>query len=168
MEIWKEHPDINNLLVSTYGRIKTNDNKRIGISKDPSGYLRASVKIRNQRKWRRIHQLVMDTFKPQPMAGLVIDHIDDNRENNRLDNLRWVTNKENLQKAADQGRMNHGGSRKPIVSIDENGLADYWESSAQASKTLKIGDYTIARVLSGMQIEARTKNHSYRFHYIRS
>lgn len=168
MEIWKNHPSIYNLMVSTHGRLKTYDNKRIGISKDPSGYLRASVKIRGERRWRRIHQLVMDTFKPQPMAGLVIDHIDDDKTNNRLDNLRWVTNQQNLQKAADQGKMNHGGGKKPIVSIDENGIADYWESSAQASRSLKIGDYTIARVLSGMQIEARTKKHSYRFHYIRS
>lgn len=166
MEIWKEAKDAENLMVSTYGRLKDLKGKRIGFSYDPAGYTRVSIKRNGKREWRRVHQLVMDTFKPQPKEDLVIDHIDDDKTNNALSNLRWVTNQENLQKAANQGKMNHGGGKKPIVSVDEAGNARVWESSAEASRTLGIGDYTIARVLKGIQIEARTKDHFYKFFYL--
>lgn len=167
MEIWEKHPSINDLEVSTQGKLRRPSGKRVGISREErNGYMRASVKLGNDYVWRRIHQLVMETFNPQPMPGLVIDHVDDDKTNNALTNLRWVTNQENLQKAANQGKMSHGGVCKPIVSVDENGKALTWPSSAAAARALGIGDYTVARVLGGMQIEARTQGHSYKFYYL--
>ena len=168
IEIWKDHPEIDDLEVSTLGGCRKPSGKKLGIRTDPAGYKRVSVLYRGKRVWRRVHQLVMDTFSPSPVAGLVIDHIDDDKSNNALENLQWRTNRDNLLKAARLGKMNHGGGRKkPIVSVDEDGFATCWESSAEASRELGIGDYTIARVLGGVQIEAKAKEHSYRFYYIK-
>lgn len=44
-----------------------------------------------------VHRLVLQTFKPNPNPELYtqINHIDENKENNRLDNLEWCTAEEN-------------------------------------------------------------------------
>lgn len=166
METWKKHPTIQDLEVSTNGKLRRPSGKKIAVCKENrNGYMRASVKIGNEYTWRRIHQLVMETYKPKPRPDLIIDHIDEDKTNNSLDNLQWVTNKENLLKAAKKGKMSHGG-RKPIVSVDSRGIARIWESSSEASRALGVADYTVARVLSGMQIEARTEEENYKFYYI--
>jgi hypothetical protein len=44
-----------------------------------------------------VHQIVASAFHgPRPSKNHVVDHIDTNRQNNRLDNLRWVTRLENI------------------------------------------------------------------------
>ena len=47
------------------------------------------------RKGWRIHRLVAEAFIPKPLGATEVDHIDGNKYNNRVENLRWVTHKEN-------------------------------------------------------------------------
>jgi hypothetical protein len=56
------------------------------------------------RLWRdgefrvvRVHQLVAEAFIDKPRSGLMVDHIDRNRCNNTVDNLRWVTKAQNMK-----------------------------------------------------------------------
>ncbi|STX00280.1 NUMOD4 motif [Kluyvera ascorbata] len=48
-----------------------------------------------------IHRLVAQTFVPKPQTNerLVVDHIDDDKHNNNLSNLQWLTHNENILKA---------------------------------------------------------------------
>lgn len=53
-------------------------------------------KIKINQKTRMIHQLVMEHFgPPKPGPEYQIDHINRNKLDNRIENLRWVTAKEN-------------------------------------------------------------------------
>ena len=55
---------------------------------DRRGYCRIDI----YGKHRKVHQLIAARFLPAPTEeGLVIDHIDRDRHNNRAANLRWVT-----------------------------------------------------------------------------
>jgi hypothetical protein len=62
--------------------------KILKLLDDRRGYYRVDIK----GKHRKVHQLVAERFLPGPTEpGLVIDHIDRNRQNNNASNLRWVT-----------------------------------------------------------------------------
>ena len=58
-----------------------------------SGYLQ--VGLGRICKTVSIHRLVAEAFIPNPLGLRDVDHIDGNKTNNRVENLRWVTHKEN-------------------------------------------------------------------------
>lgn len=53
--------------------------------------------IRVNGKAYRVHRLVAETFIPNPDNLPQVDHINRNRYDNRIENLRWVTAKENMR-----------------------------------------------------------------------
>ena len=93
-EIWKPFPLESSYLVSNYGRIK---NPQDGILKGTvnKGYLRTRIKGLGQLF---NHRMVMLTFNPIENAEMFsVDHINGKRQDNRLINLRWVLQSENMQ-----------------------------------------------------------------------
>ena len=62
------------------------------LSNAHSGYLQVSVGSCNLKL---VHRLVAKAFIPNPENKPCVDHIDGNKTNNRVENLRWVTIKEN-------------------------------------------------------------------------
>jgi len=66
------------------------------------GYLVVNLHYdRNKFKKKRIHRLVAHAFLPNPNEYNEINHLDGDKENNRLDNLEWCTHSQNMQHAFD-------------------------------------------------------------------
>lgn len=79
--------------VSNYGRVINNRNNRLLKLDTTNKYIRVSF---NDKKHYFIHRLVYCTFhNDYDLKGYVIDHIDCNPSNNRLDNLQKITVVEN-------------------------------------------------------------------------
>lgn len=80
---------------------------------DRDGYLRItlsrSCEFVKEKKYRirHIHRIVAETFIGEQPTGLVVDHIDRNRQNNKLSNLHYVTQKENAQNSKDMSGQNN-------------------------------------------------------------
>lgn len=92
-EEWKQCYDLPEYLVSTMGRVKKDNVFYKGELRN--GYL--YLNLPNGKKYR-IHRLVLNTFQTNIDANnLVVDHINGIKTDNRLDNLRWVTNEENIK-----------------------------------------------------------------------
>lgn len=95
-----------------FGYYYTKYKKYNGV-KNRKGYLMFDVRI-NGRHGKRIikpfHRVVAETFITNIYNKPHINHIDGNKLNNRVDNLEWVTNKENMQHAYKTGlQVNHYG-----------------------------------------------------------
>ena len=69
------------------------------------GYTIVGIKQGNQRIEYKAHRLIYYMFTGDTLTKKVVDHIDGNRSNNRLNNLRAVTHRKNLQNTA-QARAN--------------------------------------------------------------
>ena len=91
-EIWKTYRErqgrIVKIEVSNKGNIKLNGKLKIFPEIDDKHYYSVCGMY--------VHRLVAELFIPNPENKPEIDHIDTNRHNNNVNNLRWVTRKENL------------------------------------------------------------------------
>lgn len=63
---------------------------------DKDGYFRVSLKYQGRCKNVQVHRLVAETFLPKVDGKDCVDHINGIRDDNRLENLRWCTNLENV------------------------------------------------------------------------
>lgn len=72
-----------------------------------NGYLVVSLNDGNKRKNRYVHRLVAEHFIDNPNNAPVINHIDYDKNNNRVDNLEWVTQKENTHHSSIHMRRPH-------------------------------------------------------------
>ena len=87
--------------VSNKGRIRSLNYKKLGItkvlklSKDTMGYYYIMLYINKKNKAFRVHRLVAEAFIPNPDNKPCVDHINTIRTDNQVQNLRWVTQKEN-------------------------------------------------------------------------
>lgn len=78
------------------------------------GYLSAFIPY---RKGCFIHRLVAEAFIPKPLGATDVDHIDGDRTNNNLTNLRWVTHKENCNNPNTKCKIAYSGKRKVLSYI---------------------------------------------------
>lgn len=102
-ELWKPLLEYKGIQVSSIGRIKKTANKsrreRIlsDFPKDKDGYCRCSVqKLDGTWTSQPVHRLVAKAFILNPYNKRAVNHIDNNRTNNKVSNLEWVTPKENV------------------------------------------------------------------------
>jgi len=123
-EIWKEIPRLPSYEVSNMGRVRRVDRgrrtspgriRKIRISE--CGYPQINV----YRKNERIHRLVLETFVGPCPTGLCSNHKNGIKTDNRLENLEWITNIENVRHAEKKGLTTHPVGEKSYRSKLKNG-----------------------------------------------
>ena len=118
--IWKEYPECPKYLVSNTGEVKHKNKDRLLMGSKVNGY--RFVNFRPGRKDtpimnRLIHRMVAQTFLENPDNKPVVNHKDTNILNNHVDNLEWVTYKENMNTEETIKNLRKGKNSKIIHQI---------------------------------------------------
>ena len=119
IEIFKDIKDLEGKYqVSNLGNIMslnyngTGKSKLLKPGKTKNGYLLVSLYKNRKRKSYKVHRLVAEHFIPNPDNLPEINHKDENKENNSVDNLEYCTHEDNI---------NHGTRNERIAKANTNG-----------------------------------------------
>ena len=160
-EIWKDIPGYENLYqISSTGRVKSLNYRGTGEEKvlrpglSSSGYYYVSLFKNGERKSFRVqvHRLVALSFIPNPNNKECVDHINGIRNDNRSENLRWCTQKENMNfPLARKNKINNPKLSKPILQIDKvtGEVINEFPSTKEAERQLEIYQGNISSCCNG-------------------
>lgn len=83
------------------------------------GYKGVVLYKNKKRKAFKTHRLVAEHFLNKDCDRNQVNHIDGDKANNRLSNLEWVTNKENMTHSWREGLRDYKGEKSPFAKITE-------------------------------------------------
>ena len=86
-----------------------------------NGYEHVLLKKEGKQFHYKIHRLVAIAFIPNPNNYPFVNHKDENKQNNNVENLEWCTAKYNLNYGTHNDRMKMTKSKNPIAQFDMNG-----------------------------------------------
>ena len=123
-EIYKVIEGFENYSVSNLGNVKNNTtNKILKPYPDSGGYYQVGLSKTNKKTCFLLHRLVGLQFLDSTDEKLEVDHIDNDRSNNKLINLRWATRSQNNYNRAIQ-KNNTSGTKG--ISFNKN--KNKWEA----------------------------------------
>ena len=148
-EIWKDVPGFEGLYqVSNYGQIKSTPRRGTvgGIMKghaDRKGYINITLRKDGKQYTQKLHRLIAITFIPNPHNYPEVNHRDENKQNNRIDNLEWCSTSYNHEYGT---RTLRASARcgKPICCV-ETGVE--YQGARQAAREMGIDASGITKAL---------------------
>jgi predicted XRE-type DNA-binding protein len=95
--------------VSNTGKVRRMQTKKILKPRISNGYFLVDLRVNGNRKYNRIHRLVISTFIGLPPTSRhEVRHLDGNKQNNNVNNLSWGTRKDNEHDKIRHGTTNRG------------------------------------------------------------
>jgi hypothetical protein len=174
MEKWKYIEESDNYFVSTCGRIKRGDrrvwnelNKSYSFYKEKiikqstnntKGYCRLKIYyLDNSFRTEVVHRLVALTFISNPNNYKQINHIDGNKTNNKLENLEWCNQSQNIRHSINILNNIHGvkGETNNFSVLKEKQvkqipiLIKEGKTNIEISKLFNVAPSTISEIING-------------------
>jgi len=170
-EIWKDIKNYEKLYkISNYGRLFSyKSNKILRYSVRPNGYLKYSLYKNGRYEHISMHRLVAQAFIPNPNNYQIVNHIDENKTNNQVDNLEWCTSKYNVNygtgiKKRSKTQKLTMTTMKPVIIIYPSGLMRYCNSLHEASKISGKSLSVVSNIAGGKNITGQSRD-GYKFKY---
>lgn len=161
-EIWKSIREFPDYEISNFGRVKSlsreiSNGRGTIISKeiilkpsfDTDGYKRISMRKDGKSYTRKIHRLVAQYFLKADKGKSEVNHLDENKANNHVENLEWVNHLENVNYGTRTKRQSNK-LMKPIIQYNLDGiLIKMYRSTKEAAIDNNISPGCIWNCLSG-------------------
>ena len=139
IEVFKPVPNYPDYEVSNFGDVKSLKYGKERILKpapNSNGYLQVDLRKKGERKIRKVHKLVAEAFLDHKPNGhiLVINHINLNKLDNRLENLEIVTTRENTNRK-------HLKSTSKFTGVSWNTCKKKWLAQIYLNRNIKFLGY---------------------------
>ena len=120
----------NGYMVSNLGRVKGIRKPIMGQHDNGIGYLQCKIKMNDgAARWLKVHRMVAAAFVPNPEGKPEVNHIDGNKQNNRADNLEWVSHKDNVKHAYTAGLHGYKTKASGTEKLTPEQIIEIRESS---------------------------------------
>lgn len=156
-ELWKDIAGYEGLYqVSNQGRVRSLDRyvecvdtyrhykgRIMKLDKRKNGYLQVNLKRQKLNKQFLIHRLVAQAFIPNPDSLPCVNHKDENKENNNVDNLEWCTEAYNNEYGEGHKKRSENAIKyaiknqsKAVLQFSLNGeyIAEYYSATEAGRK----------------------------------
>jgi len=160
MEEWRTINQFPNYDVSNFGNVRNNKTTKMMKLCRKSGYYHVSLTNEICKKTLKVHRLVALTFIENPENKSDVNHKDKNKLNNHINNLNWMTRKENNIHRCEGVKITCN-KNKPLFRIDKDTdeilekynsieLAGTWAFQNGYTKTIHNGRNSIGNCLNGL------------------
>ncbi|WP_263787312.1 NUMOD4 motif-containing HNH endonuclease [Salinibacter grassmerensis] len=116
-------------------KVQTNQN---------NGYRIIRISSDGQGKTFNVHRLVMENFGPeQPSEDHEVDHIDEDKSNNDINNLQWVTRKENVRRSSKYSVEELNDMKREVRNTEQTSgeVAEKYGATKSVVRKLSCGIY---------------------------
>lgn len=148
--------------VSDQGRVRRNG-KILKPTEDRHGYLQVSLSKNGIVKRGKVHRLVAYAFIPNPNNYPQVNHKDEDKTNNAVENLEWCTNEYNHNYGTIKERIAEKNS-KPVLQFDKEGnFIRKWPSIMEVEEELGINHSNISQCCRGVHYRKTAGGFVWRF-----
>lgn len=145
-EEWKIIENYPNYMISNFGRVKNLGNGKTWNKKERilkqeigvGGYIRVGLYKDKKQRHFKIHRLVATHFIPNPNNYPCINHIDENKQNNNVNNLEWCDIKYNNSYGTRMNKIINKNSLPIVQYSKDEKILKLWRCAKVASNELKI------------------------------
>ena len=138
--------------ISTHGNIKSLHTNKLLKQSNRGTYLGVQLSARGTSRTESIHRLVALSFIENPDNLPIVNHKDGDKLNNKLSNLEWVSNKENVKHARDTKL--HISKTYRVSQYKDDELVKTYNSITDAKRETGISDSKICCVCKGKRKSA--------------
>ena len=152
MVLWKPIKGLERYyLVSSSGQIwSLRTNKILKPKIDKYGYKAVCLSVKGKVYHRTIHRLVAQTFIPNPLNLPTVNHINEIKTDNRVENLEWLSVIDNNNYGTRNKRMSNTKCKKPVEQIFPDGTCRRYKGVKDASRKTGIHRCQIANCCKGI------------------
>lgn len=156
----KEYPLNPNYLVSENGEIYSKRfKKKLTPKVNWDGYHRVQIWSNNKCHMISWHRIIAETFIPNPDNKPIVNHKNGIKSDNRVENLEWCTQSENIKHAFNNGLSKpqlNGKLSKRIDQFDVNmNFIKTWKSTMEIERCLGISHVNISHACKSNTMFAR-------------